>query len=77
MVMLALATVEVGVFIALMISGLASPGPGGLNLDSFNPGNILTGNADPIDFLILAVAIVIPVAYALIVFPRRDLAAPS
>jgi ABC-2 type transport system permease protein len=43
----------------------------------FNPGNILTGDADPLDFLILAVAIVIPVVYALIVFPRRDLAAPS
>lgn len=43
----------------------------------FNPGQILTGETDPIDFLILAVAIVIPVAYALIVFPRRDLAAPS
>jgi ABC-2 type transport system permease protein len=43
----------------------------------FNPGEILTGKADPLDFLILAVAIVIPVAYALIVFPRRDLAAPS
>ena len=43
----------------------------------FNPGNILTGNADPLDFAILAVAIVIPVVYALIVFPRRDLAAPS
>lgn len=43
----------------------------------FNPGNVLTGKADPIDFLILAVAIVIPVVYALVVFPRRDLAAPS
>ena len=43
----------------------------------FNPGKILTGKADPIDFVILAVAIVIPVAYALVVFPRRDLAAPS
>jgi ABC-2 type transport system permease protein len=43
----------------------------------FNPGEILTGDADPIDFLILGVAIVIPVIYALIVFPRRDLAAPS
>jgi beta-exotoxin I transport system permease protein len=43
----------------------------------FNPGKILTGETDPIDFLILAVAIVIPVAYALIVFPRRDLAAPA
>ena len=43
----------------------------------FNPGNILTGKADPFDFLILTVAIMIPVAYALVVFPRRDLAAPS
>lgn len=43
----------------------------------FNPGKILTGDADPLVFLILAVAIIIPVAYALIVFPRRDLAAPS
>ena len=43
----------------------------------FNPGAILTGKADPIDFLILTVAIVIPVVYALVVFPRRDLAAPS
>jgi beta-exotoxin I transport system permease protein len=43
----------------------------------FNPGKILTGNTVWTDFLILAVAIVIPVAYALAVFPRRDLAAPS
>ena len=43
----------------------------------FNPGKILTGQGDPLDFLILAVAIVLPVAYALVVFPRRDLAAPS
>jgi len=43
----------------------------------FNPGQILTGDTDPLDFLILAVAIVIPVVYALIVFPRRDLSAPS
>jgi ABC-2 type transport system permease protein len=43
----------------------------------FNPGEILTGDADPVDFLILAVAIIIPVVYALIIFPRRDLAAPS
>ncbi len=43
----------------------------------FNPGKILTGDADPLDFLMLTVAIVIPVVYALVVFPRRDLAAPS
>jgi ABC-2 type transport system permease protein len=43
----------------------------------FNPGKILTGQTDWVDFLILAVAIAIPVAYSLWVFPRRDLAAPS
>jgi ABC-2 type transport system permease protein len=43
----------------------------------FNPGKILIGNTEWVDFLILAVAIVIPVVYALIVFPRRDLSAPS
>ena len=43
----------------------------------FNPGKILTGQTDWLDFVILAVAIAVPVAYALVVFPRRDLAAPS
>ncbi|MEO8252693.1 MAG: hypothetical protein ABI578_09500, partial [Chloroflexota bacterium] len=43
----------------------------------FNPGKILTGQTDWLDLVILAVAIVIPVIYALVVFPRRDLSAPS
>ena len=43
-VMLALAAIEVGVFVALMLSSLASPGEGGRNLDSFNPANIPSGN---------------------------------
>ena len=43
----------------------------------FQPGEILEGKADPIDFLILGVALIVPVVYALIVFPRRDLAAPA
>jgi ABC-2 type transport system permease protein len=43
----------------------------------FNPGRILNGRADPFDFALLIVAMAIPVAYALVVFPRRDLAAPS
>ena len=43
----------------------------------FQPGKILTGDADPLDFLLLAAATVVPVVYALIVFPRRDLAAPA
>ncbi len=43
----------------------------------FNPGKILTGKTDAFDFVILAIAILVPVAYALQVFPRRDLAAPS
>ena len=37
----------------------------------------LTGLPDSRDFAILAAAIVIGVVYALIVFPRRDLAAPA
>ena len=43
----------------------------------FQPGKILTGTVDLFDFGLLAVAIAVPVVYALIVFPRRDLAAPS
>jgi ABC-2 type transport system permease protein len=43
----------------------------------FQPTELLTGKADPIDFLILGAAVLIPVVYALIVFPRRDLAAPD
>ena len=43
----------------------------------FNPAEILTGKTDPMDFVILGVAIVIPVVFAWIVFPRRDLAAPD
>jgi putative exporter of polyketide antibiotics len=43
----------------------------------FQPAEILAGNVDPLDLVILAAATVIPIAYALIVFPRRDLAAPS
>jgi ABC-2 type transport system permease protein len=43
----------------------------------FNPGRTLTGHADPLDYLLLAAATIVPVAYALIVFPRRDLAAPA
>lgn len=43
----------------------------------FNPTEILGGAAEPIDLLVCAVAFVIPIVYALIVFPRRDLAAPA
>ena len=43
----------------------------------FQPAELLTGKADPADFLILTAAILVPLAYALIVFPRRDLAAPD
>ena len=38
---------------------------------------ILTGDADPFNLGLLAVVIVAGVAYALAIFPRRDLAAPS
>ncbi len=43
----------------------------------FSPSEILAGRADPADLLILAVASALPVVYALVVFPRRDLAAPG
>jgi hypothetical protein len=37
----------------------------------------VTGNLDPVDILIFAVAIILPIIWALVVFPRRDLAAPA
>ena len=37
----------------------------------------LAGNADPFDFALLAGLALIPLLYALIVFPRRDIPAPS
>ena len=43
----------------------------------FNSTEILAGAAEPIDLLILGLAFLIPIAYALVVFPRRDLAAPA
>jgi ABC-type transport system involved in multi-copper enzyme maturation permease subunit len=43
----------------------------------FNPGAILTGDLEAIDLVIVAVAAVVPIIYAVIVFPRRDLAAPA
>jgi ABC-2 type transport system permease protein len=41
------------------------------------PQEILTGAADPLDFVIVGLAFLVPIAYALVVFPRRDIAAPS
>ncbi|HEX2129680.1 MAG TPA: ABC transporter permease subunit [Solirubrobacterales bacterium] len=46
-------------------------------LHHFNPGEILTGDLDPLDLVIVCVAALIPLVYALVVFPRRDLAAPA
>ena len=43
----------------------------------FQPGEILEGALDPIDLVILGIAFVMPIVYALAVFPRRDLAAPA
>lgn len=43
----------------------------------FQPGRILTGEVNPLDFVLLAATTVVPVIYALVVFPRRDLAAPA
>ena len=46
-------------------------------LHHFDPGAILTGDVQPIDFVIVFVAAIVPVVYALVAFPRRDLAAPA
>lgn len=46
-------------------------------LHHFNPGRILSGNGDPMDLVIVFAAAIVPIAYALYVFPQRDLAAPS
>ena len=43
----------------------------------FQPAEILDGALDPVDAVILAVAFVVPIIYAVVVFPRRDLAAPA
>lgn len=46
-------------------------------LHHFNPGEILTGKLDPIDLVIVYAAALVPVIYAFLVFPRRDVAAPA
>jgi beta-exotoxin I transport system permease protein len=43
----------------------------------FDPGAILSGDLDPVDLVIVFVAAAIPLVYALLVFPKRDLAAPA
>ncbi len=43
----------------------------------FQVAEILEGQADPLDLVILGAAIVVPLAWALFRFPRRDLAAPA
>ena len=43
----------------------------------FDPGAILSGEGALLDLAIVLVAAVVPVIYAVIVFPRRDLAAPA
>jgi ABC-2 type transport system permease protein len=43
----------------------------------YQPSEILEGAVDPVDLLIVGIAFVVPIVYALVVFPRRDLAAPA
>lgn len=43
----------------------------------FQVSEILAGHLDPFDIVILVVAIAIPLAWGMVIFPRRDLAAPS
>jgi ABC-type transport system involved in multi-copper enzyme maturation permease subunit len=42
-----------------------------------DPQSILDGKADPFDFVVLAAVTIAGVAWSLVVFPRRDLAAPA
>jgi ABC-2 type transport system permease protein len=42
-----------------------------------DPQSILDGKADPFDFVVLAAVTLAGVVWALVVFPRRDLAAPA
>ncbi len=46
-------------------------------LHHFNAGAILAGDVVPLDFVIVFGAAIIPLIYALLVFPKRDLAAPA
>ena len=46
-------------------------------LHHFDPGAIFTGELDPIDIVIVFVAALVPLVYALLIFPKRDLAAPA
>lgn len=46
-------------------------------LHHFNAGEILAGTFDPMDLVIVFAAALVPLAYALYVFPQRDLAAPA
>lgn len=43
----------------------------------FDPGAILSGEAALLDLVIVFTAAILPVIYAIMVFPRRDLAAPA
>jgi hypothetical protein len=43
----------------------------------FDPGQILLGDAEPLDLAIVGLATVLPAIWALMVYPRRDLAAPA
>jgi len=43
----------------------------------FDPGAILSGEAALLDLVIVFAAAIVPVIYAVVVFPRRDLAAPA
>lgn len=43
----------------------------------FRADDLLTGSVAPLDFAILGGVVVVAVVYALVVFPRRDVAAPT
>lgn len=63
-------------FLALLWPDARDIGPWSL-FHYFRPSRILDGHADAADFLVLGVVLVAAVGYALVVFPKRDIAAPS
>jgi ABC-type transport system involved in multi-copper enzyme maturation permease subunit len=63
-------------FLALLWPDARDIGPWSL-FHYFRPSRILDGHVDPGDFLVLAAVLVVAVVYALVVFPRRDIGAPS
>lgn len=63
-------------FLALLWPDARDIGPWSL-FHHFQPARILDGRADPGDLLVLGAVLLVAIAYSIVIFPRRDIAAPS